>query len=302
MSSELLNKNTALGKTEEENKKKKKRGPWLWVLLIIVIFLLLLTTILLAFHLYDLATMDKLVVDLGMAEPTGEIELFRIEYSNELEQITVQGANADNVVAPGTVVHYELRLRNNDDVVIDFIMAPTVEYLTDDWVPVEFKIMDDYGNYVVGDEDTWVSAGDMNELVHKGQVHPNEVFTYHISWQWAFERGENEDEYDTFLGNQDGAIVPGVRVAVLTESVANPMTAETSHMAHLLGEGFGCCWCCYIVWILLIICLVLLVIIWRQRRKFNKQSDIMEEYEEVLTRHGLMVKGKLIAEYEKAQK
>lgn len=304
MSTVTVERPTTEQPTQSDNKKRKKRGgPWLWVLLIIIIFLLLLTTIVLGSRLYELATLDKLTVDLGMAEPTGEIELFRIEYSNAQGEVTVRGVNADNVVAPGTTVDYELRLRNNDEVVIDFVMAPNVQFLTGDWVPVEFKIIDEYGNYVVGDEDEWASAGDMNELEHKGEVHPGEVYSYHISWQWAFERGgENEDEYDTYLGNQDGAILPGVSVGIVTESSASAVKAtDTSHMMHLLGEGFGCCWCCYLVWILLIICLVLLLIIWRQRRKLNRQGETMDEYEEVLTRHGLMINGELIAEYEEAQ-
>jgi len=305
MSTATVEKTTSRQQTQETEKKKRKKrgGPWLWILLIIIIFLLLLTTVVLGSRLYDLATRDKLTVDLGMAEPTGEIELFRIEYANEHDQITVRGVNADNVVAPGTTVNYELRLRNNDEVVIDFVMCPAVEFLTNDWVPVEFKVIDEYGNYVVGDEDEWASAGDMNELEHFGEVHPGEVYTYHISWHWAFERGENEDEYDTYLGNLGGEVAPGVRVGIVTESSASavePIT--TSHMMHLLGEGFGCCWCCYLVWILLIICLVLLIIIWRQRRKLNRQGETMDEYEEVLTRHGLMINGELIAEYEEALK
>ena len=70
-------------------------------------------------------------------EVNGKLELFRIEYANELGQITVQGANTDNVVAPGTSVDYDIRLRNNDDVIIDFLLTPNVEFLTADEVTEE---------------------------------------------------------------------------------------------------------------------------------------------------------------------
>ena len=62
------------------------------------------------------------------------------------------------------------------------------------------------------------------------------------------------------------------------------------------GEVFccGCCWCCYLVWILLLICLVLLIWIWRLRKKLSKHEETMEEYEKVLTVHGLMVDGQLV--------
>ena len=80
-----------------------------------------------------------------------------------------------------------------------------------------------------------------------------------------------------------------------TESTANPaMTKHTFSMMHILGEGWGCCWCCWLVWILLLVIVVLLFWIWRIRRKMNKQVDTLEEYEQVLTAHGLLVDGELV--------
>ena len=282
--------------TQTETKSKKRRGTWLLILLLIILILFLLSTIILGARLYDLATRDKYTVDLGLGEPEGTIELFRIEYSNEKGEVTVQGLNADNVVAPGTSVGYDIRLRNNDDVIIDFLMTPTVEFLTDDEVPVEFKIMDDYGNYILGSDTEWVDSDGMNQLAHKGSIHPGEVFTYHVRWQWLFEVSDEQDDYDTYLGNQDGELVPGVVVGLETQASANPNLTpkDITHLAHLRGESWGCCWCCYLVWILLLICLILLIWIWRLRKKLSKHEETMEEYEKVLTIHGLMVDGQLV--------
>ena len=282
--------------TQTETKSKKRRGTWLLILLLIILILFLLSTIILGARLYDLATRDKYTVDLGLGEPEGTIELFRIEYSNEKGEVTVQGLNADNVVAPGTSVGYDIRLRNNDDVIIDFLMTPTVEFLTGDEVPVEFKIMDDYGNYILGSDTEWADSDGMNQLAHKGSIHPGEVFTYHVRWQWLFEVSDEQDDYDTYLGNQDGELVPGVVVGLETQASANPNLTpkDITHLAHLRGESWGCCWCCYLVWILLLICLVLLIWIWRLRKKLSKHEETMEEYEKVLTVHGLMVDGQLV--------
>ena len=269
---------------QTENKEKKHRGAGLIILLIIVLILFLLSTIVLGSRLYERATRDQYTVDLGVGEADGSIELFRIEYSNEEGEITVQGVNADNVVAPGTDVNYDIRLRNNDEVVIDFLMTPTVDFLTDDKVPVEFKVVDSYGNYIMGSETEWGNPDGMNTLAHKGRIHPGEVFTYHVSWRWIFEVSEEQDGYDTFLGNQDGEILPGVAVSILTESAANPYlaTKDITHLTHLRGESFGCCWCCYLVWILLLICLVLLIWIWRLRKKLEKYEKILEDNKAVL--------------------
>lgn len=289
MSTELQEREAA------QTKQKKRRGTWLLILLIIFVILFLLTTAILGSRLYKMATRDQHTVDLGMGDPEGVIELFRIEYENELGEITVQGVNADNVVAPGTSVDYDIRLRNNDDVIIDFVMTPSVEFLTGDQVPVEFKVIDSYGNYILGSETEWVGSDAMNGLAHKGTIHPGEVFTYHVSWQWVFEVDADQNAYDTSLGNQNGEILPGVRVGIETEAAANPMPPKSNtHMMHLLGDGFGCCWCCYLVWLLVLVCLLILIWIWRLRKKLSKHEEAMEAYEEILIRHGLMVNGELV--------
>lgn len=282
---------------EQETRRKKSRGTLLWVILAILIFFFILTSIILGSRLYDLATRDQYTVDLGVGELDGSIELFRIEYENELGEITVQGVNGENVVAPGTAVNYDIRLRNNDEMVIDFVMLPVVEFLTGDPVPVEFKIMDDYGNYILGNENTWVSSDEMNALEHRASIHPGEVFTYHVSWQWVFEVSEDQDAYDTFLGSQNGQILPGIRVGIETEAVANPYvtTKDVTHVTHLRGENFGCCWCCWLVWLLLLVCIVLMVSLWRLRRKYNEQVDVLDEYEAVLKAYGLLKDGELVS-------
>lgn len=281
--------------TKNKKKGKKHRSAALVILLIVVLILFLLSTIILGSRLYALTTRDQYTLDLELGEPEGEIDLFRIEYSNAKGEITVHGVNADDVVAPGTEMDYDIYLRNRDDVVIDFVMTPAVDFLTDDVVPVEFKLVDSYGNYLLGSETQWAGADEMNALVHKGSIHPGEVFAYHISWQWVFEVSQERDEYDTYLGNQGGQLVPGVRVGINTQAEVNPAPVKSnSHMMHLLGEGFGCCWCCYLVWILLLILLILLIRHWFLHRKINKQRETLEEYEEVLEKHGLLIDGELV--------
>ena len=266
---------------ETKKKEKKRPGKVMIILLIVLLILFLMSSIILGARLYKLATIDQYTVNMGMGEPDGSIELFRIQYENELGEVTVKGVNADNVVAPGTIVSYDLRLRNNDEEVIDFLMTPTVEFLTGDKVPVEFKVMDDYGNYVLGSETQWATADNMNALSHKGSIHPGEVFTYHITWQWVFEVDDEQDAYDTYLGSQDGEVVPGVRVGIETQSSANPTPVDNNHLMHLFGEGLGCCWCCWLVWILLLAVILLVVWVWRLKKKLRKLEEIVDEYEDI---------------------
>ncbi|MBE6972006.1 MAG: hypothetical protein E7446_07840 [Ruminococcaceae bacterium] len=268
----------------EPKNKKQKRGTGFILLLAAIVILLLISTAVLGSRLYELATRDRYTVDLGLGEPEGSIEMFRIEYSNEAGEITVRGLSADNVVAPGTAVNYDIRLRNNDEVVIDFLMTPTVEFLTGDEVPVEFRVMDDYGNYILGGENEWVNAEQMNTMAHKGSIHPGEVFTYHVSWRWVFEVSDRQNDYDTYLGIQDGEIVPGVAVGIATEATANPQltTKDITHLAHLRGESFGCCWCCWLVWTLLLTAAVLVAWVWRLKKKVYGLEEMLGEYEEIM--------------------
>lgn len=271
---------------QTETQAKKRRGTWLLILLILFIILFLLTSIVLGARLYRQATRDKYAVDMSVGTG-GELELFKIAYSNEAGEITVQGANGQNVIAPGTTVDYDINLRNRDDVAIDFVMKPQVTYLTDDPVPLQVKLSDHYGNYILGSDTEWVEIDALNSIAHKGAIHEGEVFTFHLSWQWVFETGEEGNSYDTFLGNGKE---PGVEIAVVTESSANPV--EEKHVfntMHLLGEGFGCCWCCYLVWILLLVCVLLLVWIWRLRKQLSKLEETMEEYEKTMNLNGIYV-------------
>ena len=267
------------GQGVPSNKKtKKRRGTWVLILVLLLVVLFLATSAVVGYELYRKATRDTYSVDLEMANPTGSLELFRVQYSNDASQVTVHGTNGQEVVAPGTEIDYSLRLRNHDECVIDFIMNPTVEFHTKDEVPVEFKVMDDYGNYILGSETQWVTAEQFGQLEHQGRVQPSEVYTYHISWRWAFETSPEQDVADTQLATYEGEDAPGLTVTVKTQSSANT-TPERSdaHTMHLLGEGFGCCICCWLVWLLLLVCVLLVIWVWRLRRKLSKLEEDLED-------------------------
>ena len=282
---------------QTETKVKKRRGTWLIILLIVVLILFLLSSVLIGSQLYRITTRDKYTVDLGMDSPTGEIELFRMEYANETGDITVRGTNGENVVAPGTTIDYDLRLRNRDDCIIDFVMVPDVSYFTSQAVPVQFKMVDTYGNYILGSETQWADADQINAMAHRGTVHPGEVYTYHISWQWVYEVSDAQDAYDTQLGSYDESSIPGLTMKIETQSTANPMPVKSNaHMSHLLGEGFGCCWCCWLVWILLLVCVLLVIWVWRLRRKLSKNEEKLEEYEKMMLAAGVSAAGYTHAE------
>lgn len=265
--------NTQLGENTTVETKEKKKSGTLATVLVLALLLLLLTFVVLASRLYDMATRDKYAVDLGIGMD-GEVELFNIEYEGLNDEITVQGVNGENVVAPGTTVSYDIRLRNRDDVIIDFVMEPEAEYLNESPVPIVIKLKDSFGNYILGDDDNWVSVLELNDVTHFGSIHPSEIYTYHLTWLWTFENGEEGNKYDTFLGNQNGEILPGLAVRLNTES-----TASVGAHGFTFWDNFGCCWCCYVVWLLVLIILALLLWIIYLLRRVKKLKEELEEYE-----------------------
>jgi len=281
--------NTELPTNEAITNKKKKKGnggTGLLIIMLIVFVMFLATSTLLGSRLYDMATRDQYTVNMTVGE-TGEIELFDIQYSNETGDITVQGVSEENIVAPGTSVNYDIRLRNDDDIVIDFVMLPHVKFHTENDIPIRFKLKDDHGNYLLGDEDTWAYSDSMNAMEHKGQIHPGEVFTYHLTWQWIFEESADQDAYDTFLANMDGDIVPGVTMGISTETMASvAVSKDVTHITHLQGKSAGCCWCCWLVWVFMLITVLLLLWIWQLKKKLSRMTRMVEDYEQNLMPKG----------------
>ena len=261
----------------QQNKAKRKAGKsWLLVVLPILIILLLITSALLGMRLYDSATRDQHAVSLGAGE-TGQVELFKVEYENESGDVTVSGADGQNVVAPGTNVDYDVRLTNDDDTHIDYVLVPEAKFLTSDRVPIEVRLVDPYGNYLLGDVEEWAPIEELNDVEHYGVVRQDEVVTYAFSWRWQYEQGSAaNDAYDTYLGNGGSISMPGVEVSFTTESSASTKLPQTGNgLFHGLSD-WGCCICCWLVWVLLIICAILLVYVWKQHRtivKLNEELD-----------------------------
>lgn len=260
---------------QQNRSKKKAGGSWLLVVLPVLIILLLITSVLLGMRLYESATRDQHAVQLTVGE-TGQVELFKVEYENETGDVTVSGAGDDQVVAPGTSVDYEVRLTNDDDTHIDYVFVGNAKFLTDDDVPIEVRLIDPYGNYLLGGVEEWASIEDINNIAHRGVVREDELVTYTFSWKWEYEDGVSTDSYDTYLGNGGALAMPGVEVSFAAESSASVKLPHTEgSLFHGLSD-WGCCICCFLVWVLIVLCGITLFYIWRQHKTIDKLNEGLE--------------------------
>jgi hypothetical protein len=121
---------------EEENKKKKQKrrpnvGGTFWLGIAILIILLLLSIIVLGIRLGDYAHVDDREVMLKSNMDT-ELDIFSVTYKNKTGEITVEGLDGEKVIAPGTDVDYTVRLRNKDNIAIDYTLIVQVALLEND--------------------------------------------------------------------------------------------------------------------------------------------------------------------------
>ena len=142
------------------------------------------------------------------AEGRTDIEIFKISYDNNGDAVfTVNSENGDKVIAPGTGFDYEFTLVNDGgkDVSYTFVVEAYFEG-TDEIIPVEAKLQEKNGEYLLGAADEWKPVLELDGITKSGQLSAGYLSTYKLSWQWPFERFDGEgldanDAFDTMLGN-----------------------------------------------------------------------------------------------------
>ena len=128
-----------------------------------------------------------------------DVEIFRLSYENGEGQITVNSGRGDKVIAPGTENEYRFTLQNTGDVNLDYTLEMEA-YFSDGekMIPVEARVVDYTGKYLVGSADSYADVLELNEVSEKGSISAGYIAPYTLQWQWPFE---GDDAYDTWLGN-----------------------------------------------------------------------------------------------------
>ncbi len=128
-----------------------------------------------------------------------EIDIFKVSYQNGDSVITALSQNGDKIIAPGVANDYSFVLNNTGNTAVDYVMSVEA-YMSDNItsIPVEVKLKDYTGKYLVGDENNWQSVLDLNSVSDSASLSPGYHSTYTLGWQWPFE---SDDEFDTKIGN-----------------------------------------------------------------------------------------------------
>lgn len=216
-----------------DTKFNKFSKGMVWTLLGVLGFLTVVSATLLAVRLANYISKDDKEV-LLQSNFDEQLDLFSIQYENQNGEVVVSGAEGQKVVAPGTSVDYTIRLRNKDKVAIDYELTPEASNLSEYSVPIYVRILDDDGNYVVGDAKTWASIEEVSDVVEKKILLKGESTEYIFQWKWEFESGD--DEYDTFLGSIVDKENVGVSVKLNLYAQAN---TEVGANGGVMKSGLG---------------------------------------------------------------
>ena len=280
-------------------KNKMRKSPLnivIWILIIIIILLLCITTGILAMRIGNFLPNDVDVIFLVPKKPAfqaldeekiwdteTEIDVFKAEYYNDESVLTVRSWDGESVIAPGTENDYIFYLQNTGNVAVDYQMEIDFSLRVDGEqkeiadFPVSVRIHKAGGEYLIGDENTWVSVSDVAQIENAGTLGVNSYESYMLEWQWLFEGGN--DELDTMLGSAAAEKSITLSLDVNTHAQQSDDAEAVGGMTDNDGEekpiGGTIRWLPFLLLILLIVLLVIaLILALRKRRKEEPKENI----------------------------
>ena len=164
-------------------------------------------------------------------EKNTEISLFRSEYVNGENVVTVASSNGEAIFAPGTQTEYEFCAYNDGNVAIEyeinanFFLEIAGIKADEGKFPLRFRLRTSEGNYLVGNETQWVKITPEQGAKYKGVLGAQSYQTFVLELEWAFE---GSDALDTALG-----------LVSAKEEVLLNFTVETNATTHLDPKAQG---------------------------------------------------------------
>ena len=255
--------NSSIENSNDNSARRSNKSIWITIAILVILFLFSLA--LLSVRLYNYIKIDDRELALR-SDLERKLELFSVAYNNRSGEITVNGADGEKVIAPGTSVDYTIRLRNRDKTAIDYDLVPNVKFTSEHELPVLVRMLNTNDEYIVGDAKTWVPIEEMNALTESATLTRGESAEYLFQWKWDFESGD--DEYDTFLGNEVANIDIGLSVEFSLNAEAN---TDVKINGGFMGSGLGDTVFTSAFILLLLAAIILLIVALVKKRK-NKEA------------------------------
>ena len=143
-----------------------------------------------------------------------QFNLFSSQYANHEGTITVKSDSGTTIIAPGTSNNSTFTLTNNSAATMSATIifgSPFSSTVSADF-PLQIKLKDSAGNYVLGSDTSWESIAKLEGATITDTFEANETKTYEIPWQWPYDSGN--DAVDTKYGKlaAEGAEAPQINI------------------------------------------------------------------------------------------
>lgn len=145
-----------------------------------------------------------------------EINIFKTEYKNGNNEVTVISQNGDKVIAPGTTSTYRFAMYNNGNMAVVYEADIDFELLisgvaNDKMVfPLQLRLYNDQGKYLIGSDTEWESVNDITIEQHVSTLGASSYESFTLEIRWEYEGGN--DELDTLLGNMSADNESGIEI------------------------------------------------------------------------------------------
>lgn len=200
-----------------------------------------------------------------------KIEIFRMTYENGEQNITVQGLDGDNLIAPGTKSSYTFKLKNTGNVPIDYNVEMDAYFTPADiHIPVTGRLNRYDGEWLAGGADDFAAVPLLDAAEDDATLGAGKYTYYTLEWYWPYESGD--DEHDTFLGDlavgQDLVFTIAIKTWA-TESedpdndsgISPPQTGDSANLA---------------LWIALAVAsfvIILLLFVWQKKEREESSAE-----------------------------
>lgn len=146
-----------------------------------------------------------------------QVEIFRVSYENDRQEITVNSSDGDKLIAPGTENSYTFKLKNTGDVPVDYTVEVDAFVTPGDYtIPVQTRLARYDGLWVVGGSEEWVDTAALDGAEDADSLGVGKFTCYTLDWRWPFE---GNDELDTLLASADEDIT--LTIVIRTGATAN---------------------------------------------------------------------------------
>ena len=233
----------------------KTRKQWVWIMLMVnIVFVLLLMTLgIIALRVGNSLPEGTDILFIVGKNPSVEFEdnggkwqtgkttdIFQAEYVNGEGKSAVVSQDGTKVIAPGVKTSYKFTMQNTGNMAVTyqtdlkFTLTIGDEVQEDYYFPMKVRLLNDRGEYIIGDETEWVDVQDAVLYGYPALLGANSYETFEFILCWEFEGGN--DELDTLYGDlsAEKGVTLTLKIKTYAEEAPDP-TAQGGNRIEVKG-------------------------------------------------------------------